>query len=56
VLLDPFKEQFNLPATAIQIGDGYSWQLNLVGQKNQAPALLIIEDHHPSQFFLVSFF
>ena len=35
MLFDPFEEQFDLPATAIKLGDGQSRQVEVVGQKDQ---------------------
>ena len=35
MLFDPFEEQFDLPATAIKLGDGQCRQVEIVGQKDQ---------------------
>ena len=35
MLLDPFEEEFDLPATAIELGDGQRWHSEVVGQKDQ---------------------
>jgi len=35
MLLDAFEKQFHLPATAIQIGNGYGWQDEVVGEKHK---------------------
>jgi len=35
VLLDPFEEQFHVPAEPIQIGDGYGRKRKIVGQKDE---------------------
>ena len=35
MLLDPFEEQFDLPASAIELGDGQSWHGEVVGQEDQ---------------------
>jgi len=35
VLLDPFEEQFDLPAAFIKGGNGRRWQKHIVGDKNQ---------------------
>ena len=35
VLFDPFEEQFQLPATLIELGDGQGSQEEVVGQKDQ---------------------
>ncbi len=33
ILLDPFEEQFDLPAGLVDIGDGFGGQVEIVGQK-----------------------
>lgn len=38
VLLDPFEEQFHLPAVLVQSGDGQRWQGRVVGQEHQGLA------------------
>ena len=43
VLLDPLEEQFDLPATSIQLSDGQRRQGKIVGQKNQSLVGLLIE-------------
>ena len=35
MLLDPFEEQFDLPAALIQLRDGQRWHSEVVGQKDQ---------------------
>ena len=35
MLLDPFEEEFDLPAAPIQFGDGQCWHGEVVGQKDQ---------------------
>ena len=35
MLLDPFEEQFDLPASAIELGDGQCWDGKVVGQEDQ---------------------
>ena len=35
MLLDPFEKQFDLPAAAIQLGDGQCWQGEIVGEEHQ---------------------
>jgi hypothetical protein len=49
VLFDPFEEQFNLPATAIQFGHSQGWQSEVIGKKNQILLLLIIEVFYPEE-------
>ena len=43
MLLDPFEEQFHLPTTAIELGDGQRRQGKVVRQKDQPSFLLGIE-------------
>ena len=38
MLFDPLEEQFHLPATLVQFGNGERRQLCIVGQKHQFPA------------------
>ena len=35
MLLDPLEEQFDLPTTAVELGDGERGQREIVGQKDQ---------------------
>ena len=35
MLLDPFEEEFDLPAAAIELGDGQRRHGEVVGQKDQ---------------------
>jgi len=43
VLLDPFEEEFDLPAGFVELGDGQRGQIELVGQENQALVDLGVE-------------
>jgi len=43
MLFDPFEEQFDLPTTAIKIGNALRRQIEVVGQKDQRLALGILE-------------
>ena len=55
MLLDPFEEQFHLPAALVQRGDDQRWQSRIVGQKDQRLARLrIFETDTPqmSRIFL----
>ena len=36
VLFDPFEEQFDLPTTPIQVGDGQGGQFEIVGQEHES--------------------
>jgi len=48
VLLDPFEKQLDLPALAIQICDQLGFEGEVVGQKCDALASVVL-DHHTSQ-------
>ncbi len=48
VLLDPFEKQLDLPALAIQICNQLGLESEVVGQKCDALASVIV-DHHASQ-------
>jgi hypothetical protein len=43
VLIDPFEEEFDLPAAAIQIGDAQRGQRELVGQEHEPLVSLRID-------------
>ena len=43
MLFDPFEEQFDLPTTAIKIGDALRGQVEVVGQEDQRLALGIFD-------------
>ena len=43
MLFDPFEEQFDLPATAIKVGNALRRQVEVVGQKDQRLALGIFD-------------
>ena len=48
VLLDPFEKQFDLPALAVQICNQLGFEGEVVGQKRDALASVVL-DHHASQ-------
>ena len=48
VLLDPFEEQLHLPTLAVQVGNQLGLQSEVVGQKHQALAGVVLDDH-PAQ-------
>jgi len=48
VLLDPFEEQFDLPALPIQLCNQFGFESKVVGQKHHAFAGLVL-DHHTAQ-------
>jgi len=43
VLLDPFEEEFDLPAGLVELGDGPCGQIELIGQEDRAFVDLGIE-------------
>lgn len=43
MLFDPFEKQFDLPATAVKVGDALCRQVEVVGQKDQRLALGIFD-------------
>jgi hypothetical protein len=43
MLLDVFEKQLHLPASAIQVGDGYCRKDKVVGQKHECFAVFGIE-------------
>ena len=49
VLLDPFEEQFDLPATLVQLGDGQCRQAEVVGQIDKEAACLGVEEANTPQ-------
>jgi hypothetical protein len=50
VLLDPFEEEFHLPAAFVELGNAQGWQGEVVGQKDQTLLLFGIEETYPAQF------
>jgi hypothetical protein len=54
VLLDPFEEQFDLPATLVQFGDGQCRQGEVVGQIDKEPTCLGVEEANTPQSVGVS--
>ena len=48
VLLDPFEKQFDLPALAVQVCNQLGFEGEVVGQKRDPLARLVL-DHHASQ-------
>ena len=48
MLLDPFEEQLHLPALAVQVGNQLGLQCEVVAQKHQALARVVL-DHHSAQ-------
>ena len=49
MLLDPLEEQFDLPAAAVELGDGERGQGEVVGEKDQRLAGLGIFEADASQ-------
>ena len=48
VLLDPFEKQFDLPALAVQVCNQLGLESEVVGQKRDAFATVVL-DHHAAQ-------
>ena len=55
VLLEPFEEQFNLPALLVELGDQQSSQREVIGQKDQVTGVLSIVEAYPAQFVWIVF-
>ena len=56
VLLDPFEEEFDLPATLVNSCDGQCWEVEVVGQKDQPFSCFCIEvADTPKTFGIVDF-
>ena len=49
VLFDPFKEQFDLPATLVIVGDLAGITMGYVGQQNNVLIILLVNQTHTSQ-------
>lgn len=54
MLFDPFEEQFDLPARAVDLRHGQCRQAEVVGQKHQGPARLWIAIAHAAKSFGIS--
>src|SRR3974390_2148480 len=50
MLFDPFEEQFDAPAQAVELRDGESGQDEIVGQKDQIFSALGIFELDPAQW------
>ena len=55
MLFDPFEKQFDLPPTAIKLGDCQRGQRKVVGKKHERLARFRIFETNTSQRFLVAF-
>ena len=53
MLLDPFEEQFDLPAATVQLGYGQCRQGEVVGQKHNASVVVLVEESYPAKLFWV---
>src|SRR5208283_3086207 len=49
MLFDPAKEQFHMPAGAVEVGDGERQELKIVGEKDQAHNLFGVEEVNAPQ-------
>ena len=50
VLLDPAKEEFDLPAATVELGHGQSRDRMVVGQETQSLASVLIDKMNQAQF------
>ena len=50
VLLYPLEEQFDLPSSLVDCGDGRCSQSEVVGQEDVVPVRLLVVEHHAPQF------
>jgi len=50
VLLDPFKEQLDMPTTLVDAGNGYCGQFEMVGNEDQTLACFRIDEADSSEF------
>src|ERR1039457_5732849 len=49
MLLDPFEEQFHLPAAPVKLGDRECWQCEVVGQEDKVLGSLGVLEANASQ-------
>jgi hypothetical protein len=49
VLFDPFEEQLDLPAAAVEVRDGFRVQLEVVGQEDQSLVVVGVVKRNPAQ-------
>ena len=47
--LDPFEEQLDLPAAAVQLRDAQRWQQRVIGEEDESTVVLNIEVLHSTQ-------
>ena len=50
MLLDPFEEEFHLPAAIVESGNAQGGQGEVVGQEDQTRFLFGVEETDPPQF------
>ena len=54
VLLDPFEEEFDVPAGSVQLGDGEGGKSEVVGEEDQGfPGFFVAEPNAPHGFGVV---
>jgi len=53
VLLDPLEEDLDLPARAVQLGDGQGREVEVIGQKGVAPSRLGILVADPAELLRI---
>jgi len=56
MLLDPFEEQFDLPAAFVELGNGYRRQREIIGQENKAFLSGCVKITNPSELFWIILF
>ena len=54
VLFDPFEEQFHLPTTPIQVGDGQGGEFEMVGQEHESAFVFDVVERDASECGRVS--
>ena len=53
VLFDPFEEEFDTPAGTIELGDGESGQIKVVGEEDEFASMFDIVEAHAAERFWV---
>lgn len=53
MLLDPFEEEFDLPAMTVQFGNGACRQREVVGRKHQASVGILIEEAYTPELLRI---
>ena len=53
MLFDPFEEQFDLPALFVKRGDQFRFECKIVGQKDEAFAVVVFDDNAPQRAWII---